>query len=177
MFFILNYRHWQTCKKARVTVKPVWSCYLNSVLSNFGTFLTQIDAPVPPADTPKLNSFMGPSKDHRSDQSKLEDFVASAERVARHWSQNAPTFRIEGVKLSALKERKRNSKADIQEADVKIEAMKGQSAYACSGRFLDEDNVLLAAVFAHNFRSTTSKTSSSYPPGGIPVCLVSNNVF
>jgi len=149
LFFIPDYQHRQTGKKARV----------------------QIDAPVPPANTSKLNSFTGPSKDHRSDKSNLEDFVASAEKVAQLWSQNAPIFKIKGVKLSALRERKRNSKADIKDADIKIEAMKGQSAYACSGRFLDEDNFLLAAVFAHNFLSTTSKTSSSRPAASIPVCF------
>jgi hypothetical protein len=85
--------------------------------------------------------------------------------VAGLWSRNAPAFKIKGVKLSALRERKKNSKADVKAADIRIEAMKGQSAYACSGRFFDEDNFLLAAVFANNFLSTTSKPSSSHPSG------------
>jgi hypothetical protein len=77
----------------------------------------------------------------------------------------------QGRQAFGFKGEKEEFKADVKAADIRIEAMKGQSAYACSGRFFDEDNFLLAAVFANNFLSTTSKPSSSHPSASISVRL------
>ena len=96
-------------------------------------------------------SFTGPSKDHLSAGSKLKAFLSLSETLAQKWLHNIPIFKIKGVKLSDLKKRGRNINTDIEKANLKIEAMKCQPAYACSGRFLDEDGLTLAAVYAHNF--------------------------
>jgi hypothetical protein len=118
-----------------------------------------------------LNSLAGPSKDHLSASSQLKVFISSAETLAQKWLHNVPIFKIKGVKLSDLNKRGRNTKADIEEANLKIEAMKDEPAYACSGRFLDEYCVPLASVYAHNFRPATLKATSSESLASIPVCL------
>jgi len=44
--------------------------------------------------------------------------------LAQEWLLNVPVFKIKGVKLSNLMKRGRNIRADMQEADLKIKAMK-----------------------------------------------------
>jgi hypothetical protein len=169
----LNYLYWQNQKKVRLLLPPpppVCAQLFSSELSCSN--ITQINAPVPAADTEKLHSFAGPSKDHRSAKSKLHGFIESAKAVTPKWLNNAPTFKIKGVKLSVLKQRKKNSTADIKAADVKIEEMKDLPADACSGRFLDEDGFLLACVFAHNLLPVILKANSNQSRANIPVRIV-----
>ncbi len=118
-----------------------------------------------------MNSFTGPSKDHLSSSAKLKAFISSLETLAQKWLLNVPIIKIKGVKLSDLMKRGRNIDADIQEADLKIKAMKDLPAYACSGRFLDEDGVNLASVYAYNFRPANPKAKSSESSASIPVCI------
>lgn len=101
----------------------------------------------------------------------MQNFVASAEKVASKWLQNAPVFKIQNIRLSALKKRGKNLNADIKYADALIETMKSHPADACSARFLDENGIPLACVFAHNF-SPSIKVSPQQLLADIPVSVV-----
>lgn len=113
--------------------------------------------PIPLPNITKLNAVVGEQKSKNcSPESQERIAQGAARRAAKIWVKFAPTYRIQGVKLSELMQRPKNRQEDIDDANSTILRMHDIQPDTCSARFVDDESgKTLVCDFSHRMPATS----------------------